>query len=230
MQIDIQYQPAHSLAVVELAAGEQIRAEAGAMVSMSSNIQVLTEGPTSKKAGGFGKNIKRALLSGETFFTNTYLAQGDAGQVTLAPSLCGDMVVHELGGGRLFIQGSSYVAAPDSVTIDTQFQGFWRGALSGESFFFLAASGSGPVVVNAFGALEAVDLDGELVVDTGHLVAFTDGIEYEIGKASEGLIASWLSGEGLVLRMRGRGRIYLQSRNPKEYGNYVGKMLPPRKE
>jgi uncharacterized protein (AIM24 family) len=84
------------------------------------------------------------------------------------------------------------------------------------------------VLVNAFGAIEEFDLDGDIIVDTGHLVAFGAGIEYQVTKASRGWIASYLSGEGLVLRMSGRGRVYLQSRNPKEYGRAVGSQLPPR--
>jgi uncharacterized protein (AIM24 family) len=94
--------------------------------------------------------------------------------------------------------------------------------------FFLNATGHGPVVLNAFGAIHAVDLDGELIVDTGHLVALTGGLDYQVTKASHGWIASYLSGEGLVLRVHGRGRLYLQTRNPKEYGQTVGRMLPPR--
>jgi uncharacterized protein (TIGR00266 family) len=232
MNIDIQYRPAHSLAVVSLQPGEEIRAEANAMVSMSSNIAVKTDGPMGRKQGGLLKGLKRAFLSGESFFTNQYIAQGGVGEVALAPNLCGDMVVHSLTQGEsLFIQGSSYVAAPDTVQIDTKFQGFWRGALGGENFFFLHATGHGPVLINAFGAIDKIDLDGgEVVVDTGHLVAYTGQIEYSIGKAAKSLIASWLSGEGLVLRMRGRGRIYLQTRNPNEYGTAVGRRLPPRQK
>ncbi|MEO1483681.1 MAG: TIGR00266 family protein [Myxococcota bacterium] len=228
MNIDVQYKPAHSLAVVNLEGGESIRAEAGAMVSMSSNIQVETDGPMSKRSGGFLKGLKRAVLGGESFFTNLYKAPAGApGEVTLAPSLCGDMLVHNLTGENLLIQGSSYVAAPDSVSIDSKWQGF-KSLFSGESMFFLKASGQGPVLINAFGAIETIDLDGELIVDTGHLVAFTEGLEYTISKASKGLIASFLSGEGLVLRFRGRGRLYVQTRNPSEYGAAVGRQLPPR--
>jgi uncharacterized protein (AIM24 family) len=84
------------------------------------------------------------------------------------------------------------------------------------------------VLMNAFGAIETRDLDGELILDTGHLVAFTAGIEYTIGKASRGFIASYLSGEGLVLRLKGRGRIWIQSRNPSEFGRTVGSLLPAR--
>ena len=227
MQFEVQYRPAHSLAIAHLNANESVRAEAGAMVSMTTNIQTTTEGP-GKKGGGLFKGLKRAMVGGESFFTNTYTATGGPGHVTLAPSLCGDMVVHDVVPGQdLLIQGSSYVAAPDSVQIDTNFQGF-KGFFSGESLFFLVAQGQGPVLLNAFGAIETIDLDGEMVVDTGHLVAFTAGIHYQVSKASAGFIASYLSGEGLVLRMQGRGRLYVQTRNPMEYGKAVGSLLPAR--
>lgn len=229
MDITIQYGPAHTLAVVGLEAGESIRAESGAMVSMSSNIEVQTDGPMHKRSGGILKGLKRTLFGGESFFTNLYRASS-VGEVSLAPSLCGDMTQHMLKpDDELYIQGSSYVAAPDSVVLDTQWQGF-KSFLSGESTFFLKATGEGPVILNAFGAIETIDLDGELVLDTGHLVAFTSGLSYVISKASRGLVASFLSGEGLVLRFRGRGRLYVQTRNPNDYGTHVGRQLPPRQD
>jgi uncharacterized protein (TIGR00266 family) len=225
MFFEIQYRPSHTLATAHLEPGESVRAEASAMVSMTRNLTIQTDGPS---RGGLLKSFKRAMLGGETFFTNTFTARGTAGHVTLAPTLSGDMTVVELrAGAPLFIQGSSYVAAPDSVDLDTRWQGM-KGFFSGESLFFLEASGSGPVLINAFGAIEKLELDGDLIVDTGHLVAFSSGIQYEITKASKGWIASYLSGEGLVLQMRGRGQVYLQSRNPKEFGQAVGRQLPPR--
>jgi uncharacterized protein (TIGR00266 family) len=228
VHIEIENRPASSVAVVTLEPNELIRGESGAMVAMSSNVEIQTHGPL-KGAGGLMRNLKRTMLSGESFFTNTYTARGGRGQVTFAPSLSGDLAVHSLmPADDLFVQGSSYVAAPDSVTIDTRWQGLTRGFLSGENFFFLHCKGSGPVVMNAFGGIQTLDLDGELVIDTGHLVAFTGGLQYEIGKAARGWISTWLSGEGFVLRMRGRGRLYLQTRNPSEFGRSVGRMLPAR--
>jgi uncharacterized protein (TIGR00266 family) len=228
MQFDIQYKPAHSLAVVHLGPGEAIRAESGALISMTRNVRVTTDGPMARGGGGILSGLKRAVLGGESFFTNTFTAMGSPGHVTLAPSLCGDMLVHDLGPGEdLFIQGTSYVAAPDTVHLDTRWQGL-KGFFSGESLFFLHATGRGPVLLNAFGAIQALDFEGELIVDTGHLVAFTGGIQYNVTTASAGLIASYLSGEGFVLNVSGRGRLYLQSRNPSEYGTAVGENLPPR--
>jgi len=229
MNFDIQYRPTHSLATANLAAGESVRAEASAMVSMTRNINVQTQGPMGDR-GGFLRNMKRSILASETFFTNTYTATGNAGHVSFAPRLCGDMTVHDLKRGeQLLIQGGSYVAAPDSVLIDTQFQGF-KAFLSGESFFFLSATGHGPILMNAFGGIETIDLNGEMIVDTGHLVALSASLSYSIDKAASGWIASYLSGEGFVLRVRGTGRLYLQSRNPAEYGKSVGRLLPPRRQ
>lgn len=227
MRYEIQYRPAHALATVHLEPNESVRAEASAMVSISSSISVETQG-RSAAGGGILRSLKRSVLGGESFFTNLYTARQGSGHVSLAPGLCGDMVAHEVTPSHtLFIQGSSYVCAPDSVALDTKFQGL-RSLFSGESMFFLKATGSGPVLLNAFGAIEALDLDRELIVDTGHLVAFTSGLEYTVEKAGSGWISSYLSGEGLVLRLRGRGRVYLQSRNPNEYGRTVGGLLPPR--
>lgn len=226
MHFEIQYNPAHSLAIAHLNPGESVRAEASAMVSMSQAIQVDTN-VAHKAGGGFFGALKRGVLGGESFFQNLFTATGPGAHVSLAPQLCGSMITHDMAGDELFIQASSYVAAPDSVSLDTKWQGF-KGFFSGESLFFLRASGTGPVLINAFGALETLDLDGEMIVDTGHLVAFTSGIDYEIKKAGAGWIQSFLSGEGLVLRMRGRGRLYIQTRNPSEFGTTVGRLLPPR--
>lgn len=227
MHFEIQYNPAHSLATAHLQPGESVRAEATAMVSMSNNLEVETNtGP--KGVGGFFKKLKRGVMGGESFFQNVFRATTSPAAVSLAPRLCGSMVVHELNGQHeLLIQGSSYVAAPDTVDIDSKFQGF-KGFFSGESLFFLKASGHGPVLINAFGAIEVMELDGEVIVDTGHLVAFTEGISYKIEKAGSGWIQSYLSGEGLVLKMSGRGKLYIQSRNPNEFGKTVGGLLPAR--
>ena len=86
MKIDIQYRPAYSLAIVDLAAGESVQAESGAMVSMTGNIGI----ETAMKGGLLGA-VKRKILGGESLFANTYTAQGAPGQITLAPSLPGDV-------------------------------------------------------------------------------------------------------------------------------------------
>jgi uncharacterized protein (TIGR00266 family) len=240
MDIELLYAPSHTLARVHLQAGESIRAESGAMAGMSQNVAITTDGPMA--GGGFFKKLKRAVLSGETFFTNTFSASLMPAEVLLAPPLCGDLVVHTVTPDEdIIIQGANYVACPDSVQIDTQFQGFRR-FFSGQSLFFLTAAGRGPVLLNGFGAIEILDLgephpDGrgrlvegdELMLDTGHLVAMSTKLDYEVTTVKPGWLASYFSGEGFVLRVRGRGRLYVQTRNQDAFGREVGSALPAKK-
>lgn len=224
MHYELSYRPGHTLATAHLELGESIRAEASAMVAMSATISVETQ---ARAQGGILGGLKRSLLGGESFFTNRFVAQRAAGQVLLAPPLPGDMMVHELSGEPLLIRGGGYVSAPDTVRIDTQFQGF-KGFLTGESLFFLQATGYGPVLLSAFGGIEAREITSEIVVDTGHVVAYSATLDYSIEKAGTGWISSFLSGEGLVMRFRGRGRLYVQTRNPDEFGSEIGPKLPAR--
>ena len=225
MQIEIGYRPAQAMARVALAPGESVVAEAGAMVGMSPNVQMTTQ------SGGLMKGLKRRLLGGESFFQNTFTAQNGPGEVLLAHNLAGDMAVLEMTPQGYFIQSSSYVASTPNVQIDTKVGGF-RSFFAGEGIFVLQATAQSPgsVVVGAFGGIQQLDCDGSLVIDTGHLVAWDATLQYNVGKSASGWISSFFSGEGLVCHFQGQGRIWIQTRNPVEYGQTVGRMLPPRKE
>lgn len=224
MDIEILYRPAHTMARVTLAAGEQIEAEAGAMVATDANVQMTTS------AGGFKKGLKR-LFGGESFFRNTFSPSGGSGQVMLAPALCGEMTVLDCGNASWFLQSRAYVAGHKTVNLDTKLGGF-KGFFGGPGLFVLRASGQGQVIASAFGALERIDVDGDLTVDTGHLVAWEDrpDLTYKVTKAGAGWIGSFLSGEGLVCNFSGRGIVWIQTRNPMAYGTLIGRLLPPKKQ
>jgi uncharacterized protein (AIM24 family) len=82
--------------------------------------------------------------------------------------------------------------------------------------------------MGAFGGIQEMQCDGSLVVDTGHLVAWDANLTFNVTKAASGWVSSFLSGEGLVCSFQGQGRIWMQTRHPTEYGQTVGRMLPPR--
>jgi uncharacterized protein (TIGR00266 family) len=219
VQVSIEHKPSYALAVCKLAAGEAVRAESGAMMSMSSNVRVQTA------SGGVGAGLKRMFLGGESFFQNTFTAEGAPGEVTFAPTLPGDIVRLPIAGD-LVIAKTGYLASSPAVAIDTKFQGM-RGLFSGRGLFMLKASGTGDILLSAFGAIHEVAMDGEYIVDTGHLVAFESTLEYSVRRVG-GWFATIFSGEGLVTRFRGRGRLWIQTRNPRAFGQAVGRKLPPR--
>ncbi|MDC0747825.1 TIGR00266 family protein [Polyangium mundeleinium] len=222
MQVNLLYRPSQSLAQCWLQNGESVVAESGAMVGMSTNVQMQTQ------SGGFMKGLKR-LFGGESFFRNTFTAQGGQGEVLFATPLCGDMAVLEAGHKQWCIQNSAYVASSPSVDVKTKTGGF-KGMFSGAGLFLLETQGMGQVVIGTFGALEQVQVDGSMVIDTGHLAAWESTLTYKVGKSGSGWIASFLSGEGLVCHFEGQGTVYLQSRNAAEYGSTIGALLPPREQ
>ncbi len=213
--------------MVELDRREQFTSEAGVMFRASDNIEIDVT-TRSRGGGGFMSGVRR-MMSGESFFLSTYKTRdGRPGEVGLAPTLAGDVVVIECTGiGGWLCAGGSYLGSSDGLSIDTQFQGF-RGMFSGESLFFLDIEGRGELLVSAFGSVKEVEVDGALTVDTGHIVAFEDSLEYTVGKAGGSWLQSFLSSEGIVMHFSGHGKVYLQSHNPDQFGQTLGGLMPPR--
>lgn len=220
MQVNLLYRPSQSLAQCWLAPGESVVAESGAMVGMSTNVAMQTQ------SGGIMSGLKR-MFGGESFFRNTFTAQGGQGEVLFATPLCGDMALLDVGQRQWCIQSSAYVACSQSVDVKTRSGGL-KGFFSGAGLFILETSGYGQLIIGAFGALEQMVVDGSMVVDTGHLAAWESTLQYKVGKSGSGWVASFLSGEGLVCHFEGQGVVYLQSRNASEYGQTIGGMLPAR--
>jgi uncharacterized protein (TIGR00266 family) len=204
----IEHQPAFSLAILNLQPEQSIMAEAGAMVSMSANVEL-----QSQMKGGLLGALKRAA-GGESAFVSTFTARGGPGEVTLAPGAPGDIAAIELNNQSFFVQSSSYLAGDASLTVDTK----WGGAKSffgGEGLFVLLVQGQGLLLVSSFGAIHRKVLrPGErYVVDTGHLVAWEGTTQYTLRKAAAGFFRSMVSGEGIVAEFTGPGEILIQTRN-----------------
>ena len=235
MEIEIMNPGAFGSALVKLEPGETFVSEAGAMFRASANVDIDVT-TRSRGGGGLLAGLKR-MMGGESFFLSTYRAtDGQPGEVGVAPTLQGEVYPIELDVERpnIVCSGGSYLASESTVSLNTEYQGLARGLLGGESLFFIKAGADEPgeggtVLLNAFGRITAVDVEGELVVDTGHLVAFEETMEYEITKTNAGWIKSALSGEGLVMHFMGRGRVWVQSHNPTDFGQRLGRRLPPRR-
>jgi len=214
-------------ALVRLEGGDQFVSESGAMYRCSSNIDIDVTTRTRGK-GGLLSGLKR-LFAKESFFFSTYKTKdGAAGEVGLAPTHQGQVRSISLDDSMIwYCSGGSYLGSGSGIGVETEFQG-WKGFLSGESLSFLKVSGVGELLLGSFGRIIEVDVDEELTVDTGHLVAFESSLEYTISKASSSWMQSFLSGEGFVMKFRGKGRCLIQSHNPTEFGKAVGPSLPQR--
>lgn len=222
MEVKLLYHPSYTMANVKLSAGEEIRAESGAMVSMSDGVEMET-----KMQGGFLKALGRSFLGGESFFMNTFKS-ANGGEINFAPPLPGDMFVLELEKPML-MQSGSYVASESSVDIDTKFGGA-KMFFASEGLFLLRATGKGKIILSSFGAIHEIMLQAgeKYIVDTGHFVAFDEGIGFNVRRVG-GIKSTLFSGEGLVVDITGPGRVLIQSRSTDSFLGWLIPKLPKNK-
>jgi uncharacterized protein (TIGR00266 family) len=223
VQVDIQASPAFSFATVMVPPGGEVHVEAGAMAAYSDGIEVET-----RAQGGIMAGLKRSVLGGESFFINTFRS-ATGGSVSVAPELPGDMTMVRLDGSQaLYVQSGSWIASDPWIQVDTS----WGGSktfFSGEGLFLLRCTGQGDLLMSSYGAILTRTLaPGEgYTLDTGHVVAFDESIQYAVHKAG-----NWkttiLGGEGLVTRFTGPGRLWLQTRSPSDFLNWLIPKLPQR--
>ena len=225
MKHEILYESAFSAVQCHLEKGESLKAESDAMVSMSTTLDV--KGSTGD--GGIIGGITRKLLAGESFFFQHITASRGPGNVLLAQSALGgigDVVLDGTYG--LKVQRGSFLAAEDTIEIDTAIQNLTKGLFSGQGFFVLNIHGKGIVFLSACGAIHEIELEAgeEAIIDNGHLVAWPDCMEYKIEKASsEGWLSSFTSGEGLVCHFKGPGTVLIQTRKPEAVSAWLKSMV-----
>ena len=221
MRAEILYRPSYSMAIVDLAPMEELRVESGSMVSMTDGITLQT-----RAEGGLLRSLSRSLLGSESFFLNVFQAPDFGGQINLAPTLPGDMMILEMKGESLLVQGGSYVASSMGVEIDTT----WGGAktfFASEGLVMLRARGTGLLILSSYGAIHPVDLapGQRYTVDTGHLVSFNEGMGFRV-RSIGGMRSTLFSGEGLVVDLTGPGRIYMQTRSEDAFLSWLVPNMP----
>ncbi len=223
MKIELRHQPAFAVARLYLDRGEQVRAESGAMTAMTEGVQI-----EAHMDGGFLKALKRKALGGDSFFVTTYTASGDGGWVDVTNYLPGDIAVVTVESGKgIAVTRGSRLGHESGVEMDTKWGGA-RNLFGGEGGFVARMTGQGQVVVAAYGALDQHVLEAgtSIIVDSGHLVAYDDSLQMELKAAGGGIMNAVKSGEGIIVKMTGPGRVWTQSRNPNALVTWLTEVLP----
>jgi len=200
--------PVFTTVKVTLSQGEVLKAEPGAMVTMHPEMDLTVKKTNKSLLKSFG-----GMMGGESFFASYFTATGEGQDIVLAPGAPGDILHFRLEGKTLYAQPGAWMAGHPDIDVSTK--GSMRGMISGEGLFIQKLTGTGDVFLNTFGAaVEKTLREGEeLVIDTGAMVAYEETVTYKIKKAAKGLISSFMSGEGLVCRFKGPGKVWYQTRN-----------------
>lgn len=205
MKFDISGNPAYGDLTVALEAGESFWSEGGAMSRMSSHMQLGT-----RMVGGLFKSVARRLVGGQSLFISEYTAPQMA-FVSLTPTCPGSVLHRKISSEPFLLTSGSFLACTPGMNLETRFGGL-RSFFSGEGAFLIEVSGQGELFFNAYGGVIEKEVEGELVVDTGHVVGWEPSLDYTIGGMG-GVKQTLFSGEGLVMRFKGHGKVYLQTRH-----------------
>ena len=208
------------LVEVELDPGETVVAEAGAMTYMEQDIEFETKmgDGSDPDQGLFGKMFsagKRAIM-GESIFTTHFTNRGDAKRrAGFSAPYPGTIMALDMAevGGTLTCQKDAFLCAALGTKIDVTFnKRLGSGLFGGEGFILQRLEGDGMAFVQAGGTVIKKELRNEtLRVDTGCLVAFTEGVDYDM-KLAGGLKSMVFGGEGVFLAtISGTGTVWLQS-------------------
>ncbi|WP_295771255.1 TIGR00266 family protein [uncultured Mucilaginibacter sp.] len=207
--------PDYGFLSVTVSSGQKLKVEAAAMAAMDTNLEMKT-----KLKGGFAR-----FLSGESIFINEFTANNGDAEIQIAPACPGDVEHIYLQNETIYLQNTAFLASAYNITVESKWQGFTKGFFSGESFFLIKCSGTGDLWFNSYGGIIPIDVEEGYVIDTGHIVAFTDGLAYEIARIG-GYKSLFFSGEGLVCRFKGKGRVWIQTRKISPFISWVNPFRP----
>lgn len=205
MLTKIEFNPSYSMLTAHLEAGEAIKAELGTMVAQAG-IEMTTSVASKSILNGLGR---------QSSLVNTFRAGPSSGWVSVAPRALGDIGLQEFQEGQsLFIQTKAFLACTENIRMRSRFQGM-RGLFSGEGMYFTCAEvegGPGTVWFNACGAIKEIEIEpsDELIINTGHLVAFTGGVDYRVRNINR-IRSMLIGGGGVVLSVTGTGRAWIQT-------------------
>ena len=224
MNYKIQGEPT-PVVICELAPGESLITEGGAMAWMTPNMDMQTS------AGGLGKAFGR-MFAGESVFLNTYTAKGAAGMIAFASKFPGSIRAVEITPDKpLIVQKSAFLAAEQGVDLTPFFRKkIGVGFFGGEGFIMQKLSGRGVAFleIDGYGAEYDLAPGQQLIVDTGNLAVMEATCEMDIQtvKGAKNIV---FGGEGLFNTVvTGPGKVTLQSMPMSTFVNTIAASIPSK--
>jgi uncharacterized protein (TIGR00266 family) len=214
---------------VSLMRGEKIYAESDAMVTMDATLEL-----KGKMQGGLMSALARRFANDESFFMQSIEATGGDGETLLSPNIPGDIEVLEVGSQQYYLNDGAFLAATDAVEIQVRTQGIGQALLGGTGgFFIMQTAGRGTLAVSGFGSIFGLDVNpgNDVIIDNFHVVAWDSRLNYNISTSTaksgflSGLVSSVTSGEGIVNRFSGQGKVYVCSRNRSGFLGWIASKI-----
>ena len=195
--------------VVSMTAGDEVRADAGAMTYMTDGIEM-----DARMQGGLLEGLKRRVLAGQSFFLTFFKCTAPSGKVAFSAPYPGKIITMPLQNSAILCQRDSFLCATGQIDINVELtRRLGAGFFGGEGFILERLEGNGTVFIHSGGTIVPFDLKAgeKLKVDTGCLVAFDPTVDYDIELVG-GIQTAVFGGEGLFFAsMTGPGRVWVQT-------------------
>jgi uncharacterized protein (TIGR00266 family) len=216
---------------VHLNKNEIIYSESNSMVMMDATLDL--EG---KMQGGFFNSLMRRTANDNSFFRQQIKAVRGDGDVLLSQRLPGSLHILNVDNNNTYnLNDGVFLACEEHVDTTVKSQGIGNSLFGSTGGFFITrASGHGKLVVGGFGDIFEIEVQpgNDIIIDNNHVVAWDEKLNYNIsistskGKGFFGnLLNSQLSGEAMVTRFSGKGKVYICSRNKLDFAAWVSSLI-----
>jgi uncharacterized protein (TIGR00266 family) len=219
MKSEINGEPSFAHIHIDLEPGESIIAESDAMSSMAVEIDIQT-----KMNGNFISALLKKFLGDESFFINEYKNMSNSPKrITITQATPGNIKEMVLENSSICLQPGAYIASTPGLKLGIRYAGL-ASFIAREGLFKLEVSGTGKLFYGAYGGIIEKQVVGEYIVDSGYLVAYEPHLKLSLRLAG-GIISSITSGEGIVTKVTGNGKIQLQSRSLEGLASWINPHL-----
>lgn len=221
---------------VKMNKGEKLICESDAMVMMEDNLELKGE-----MRGGFLQSLGRKIANGESFFQQSIEAVRGSGETLLSPNLPGDILILNCGQNQQYrLNDGAFLASTENVKVEMKSQGIGQALFGGTGGFFIGeTSGQGQLAINGFGTIFELEVKQgtPVIIDNYHVVAWDYNLQYQLSlstKKSSGflnnLVNSVTSGEGVVTKFSGNGKVIVCSRNRGAFVGWLGSQIGGKRE
>lgn len=201
---------------VRMDQGDKLYCERDSMVMMESNLNL-----KGRITGGIIRGFIRSFTNGENFFQQHIEASRGSGDCLLSPTLPGAIQILDVGQNQYALADGSFVAATSGVEMKVKLQKIGNALFAKTGgFVVMKTSGQGQVVVSGFGSIFELEVEEgkEVLVDNSHVVAWDNRLKYSLALSTspgffDSLLGSVTTGEGVVLKFSGKGKVLVCSRN-----------------
>ncbi|QDV05124.1 hypothetical protein Poly30_06190 [Planctomycetes bacterium Poly30] len=214
MRHSVLHSPAFSALRLDMAEGETIHAQPGAMQAMSPGFDIEVKAGLNMEGKRGMAGGMRSLFGGESYFTVVYRAKRDDQHILFAPEQMGEIRAIEITPeSGLKLARGAYLACTPGLSFSLYNAGM-QGMLATRGLFFLKTVGTGTLFLSSYGGvIEQVLEEGErFILDNENIVAFTGTMSFESVVLNKSLRTSMFSGEGFVVRFTGPGKVIYQTR------------------